>query len=145
MKKNTLPAAIVDEMMRNDFFSQWLGIEVISISEGNCVLRMKIRKDMLNGFGIAHGGIAFSLADSALAFASNSGNRKSLVLDASMSFLAPVNEHDILTATAAEHNSTRKTGIYMVDVVNQDARKVALFKGIVFRKSDEWFPEGNNP
>jgi acyl-CoA thioesterase len=145
MKKNTLPAAIVDEMMRNDFFSQWLGIEVVSISEGNCVLRLKVRKEMLNGFGIAHGGIAFSLADSALAFASNSGNRKSLVLDASMAFLTPVQEHDLLTATASEHNSTRKTGVYMVEVVNQDNRKVALFKGIVFRKNDEWFPEANNP
>jgi acyl-CoA thioesterase len=145
MKKNNLPASIVNEMMRNDFFSQWLGIEVVSINEGNCELRMKIRKEMLNGFGIAHGGIAFSLADSALAFASNSGNRKSLVLDASMSFLTPVNEHDVLTATAVEHNSTRKTGIYLVEVVNQDARKVALFKGIVFRKNDEWFPQANNP
>jgi acyl-CoA thioesterase len=144
MKKNNLPERVVAEMMQNDYFSQWLGIEVISVSEGNCELRMKIRKEMLNGFGIAHGGVAFSLADSALAFASNSRNHKSLVLDASMSFTAPVKESDILTAVATEQHVTRRTGIYQVTVTTHENRKVALFRGIVFRKEEEWFPQANN-
>ena len=68
---------IVDTMYQNDAFSQWLGIEIIDVYEGFCQLKMTVRKEMLNGFQIAHGGIAYSLADSALAFASNSHGRKS--------------------------------------------------------------------
>ena len=140
MEKNNIPARVVSTMMENDFFSQWLGIEVLSVSEGNCSLRLTIRKEMLNGFGIAHGGIAFSLADSALAFASNSRNHKSLVLEASLAFTSPVKEGDVLTAVAQEQHVTRRTGIYQVIVTNQDSKKVGIFKGIVFRKEEEWFP-----
>ena len=68
---------IVDKMYQNDAFSQWLGIEVVEVKDGYCKLNMTVRKEMLNGFQIAHGGIAYSLADSALAFASNSHGRKS--------------------------------------------------------------------
>lgn len=128
-------------MMENDFFSQWLGIEVTEVAEGYCKLQMEIRKDMLNGFGIAHGGISFSLADSALAFASNSRNRRSLVIDANISFLTPVKEGDRITAEATEVNVTNRTGIYNITVSNQEAKKVAVFKGIVFRKSENWFPD----
>ncbi|HMT28458.1 MAG TPA: hydroxyphenylacetyl-CoA thioesterase PaaI [Bacteroidia bacterium] len=141
MEKINTPAKVVAEMMANDFFSQWLGINVETVSAGFCRISLTIRKDMLNGFGIAHGGIAFSLADSALAFASNSHNRKSLVLDASMSFTAPAKEGDTLTAIAEEVNLTNRTGIYYVTVTNQENKKIAVFKGIVFRKADQWFPE----
>jgi len=139
LKKNNLPAEIVSRMMENDTYSQWLGINIDEVSEGFCSLTMVVRKEMLNGFGIAHGGIAFSLADSALAFAANSHNKKSLALDASISFTTPVKENDRLTAIAEEVNLTRKTGIYYINVQNQDGKKVALFKGIVFRKDEEWF------
>ncbi len=139
--KNNIPERVVSKMMDGDYFSQWLGIEIISIHEGSCSLSMKVRKEMLNGFGIAHGGISFSLADSALAFASNSHNKKSLVLDASMSFTTPVKMDDTLIATAQEVNLTRRTGIYNVMVTNQDQKLVAAFKGIVFRKEEEWFPD----
>lgn len=141
MKKNILSERIVDKMMANDLFSQWLGISVDEVSEGRCRLSMTIRKEMLNGFGIAHGGIAFSLADSALAFASNSRNQKSLVLDASVSFTTPVKEGDLLIAEAEEKNVTRRTGIYYITISNSDGKKVAFFKGIVFRKEDLWFAE----
>ncbi|HEX5003142.1 MAG TPA: hydroxyphenylacetyl-CoA thioesterase PaaI [Bacteroidia bacterium] len=140
MKKNDIPGQVVNAMMENDYFSQWLGIEVIAISEGNCTLQLTVRKEMLNGFGIAHGGIAFSLADSALAFASNSRNKKSLVLEASMAFTAPVKPGDILTASAVEQHLTRRTGNYQITVSNGNGETVALFRGIVFRKEDEWFP-----
>jgi acyl-CoA thioesterase len=141
LKKNNLPEQIVDKMMENDLFSQWLGISIDAVSEGYCRISMTIRPEMLNGFGIAHGGIAFSLADSALAFASNSKNRKSLVLDASISFVAPVKSGDRITAIAEESNLTKRTGIYHVTLTNQDSKKVALFKGIVFRKDDQWFTD----
>jgi acyl-CoA thioesterase len=138
-----LPNRIVSEMMRNDFFSQWLGIVVESVSEGNCRLKMVVRKEMANGFGIAHGGIAFSLADSALAFASNSRNRKSLVIETSVSFTNPVKVGDELSASASELNLTKRTGVYQVQVMNRVTGKtVAHFKGVVIRKDDLWFPEG---
>ncbi len=141
MKKLTIPESVVQEMMKNDFFSQWLGIEVLEVTEGTCKLKMVVKKDMLNGFGIAHGGIAFALADSALAFAANSRNKKSLVLDANISFIAPVKENDFLIAIAEEVNTTNRTGIYGISVRNQDDNLVAVFKGIVFRKSENWFPD----
>jgi acyl-CoA thioesterase len=138
-----LPNRIVAEMMRNDFFSQWLGIVVESVSEGNCKLKMVVRNEMANGFGIAHGGIAFSLADSALAFASNSRNRKSLVIETSVSFTSPVKVGDELMAAASELNLTKRTGVYQVIVSNSTSGKVvAHFKGVVIRKDDLWFPEG---
>lgn len=141
LKNLTIPKAVVGEMMKNDFFSQWLGIEVLEVTEGTCRLKMTVKKDMLNGFGIAHGGIAFALADSALAFAANSRNKKSLVLDANISFLAPVKEGEQIFASAEEVNLTNRTGIYNISVTNQDDKLIAVFKGIVFRKSENWFPD----
>ena len=72
---------IVDEMYESDKFSQWLGIEIVEIKQGYCKLKMKVREEMTNGFGIAHGGICFSIADTALAFAANSHNIKSLSIE----------------------------------------------------------------
>lgn len=141
MKKNLLPERIVATMMGNDPFSQWLEIAVESVAEGNCTLKMAVRKEMANGFGIAHGGIAFSLADSALAFASNSRNRKSLVIETSLSFTSPVLAGDLLQAKATEINLTKRTGVYQVEVTNQNGLLVALFKGVVVRKDELWFPD----
>nr|MCS5614407.1 hotdog fold thioesterase [Candidatus Neomarinimicrobiota bacterium] len=93
---------IVDTMYQNDAFSQWLGIEVVEIKDGYCKLNMSVRKEMLNGFQIAHGGIAYSLADSALAFASNSHGRKSLSVETSISHTVSVKEGDVLTGTTKE-------------------------------------------
>src|SRR5688572_16269706 len=93
---------IVDKMFEEDKFSQWLSIERLMVEEGHCVLRMKIRKEMLNGLGIAHGGICFSFADSALAFASNAYGRLSVALDCSISFPVAVKEGDVLTCETKE-------------------------------------------
>ena len=128
-------------MMKNDFFSQWLGIEVEKVNEGYCKLSLKVRKEMLNGFGIAHGGICFSLADSALAFASKSRTNKRLVLDASITFMRPLSENDEITAIAEEVNITRSTGLYQIRLTNQDDDLVGQFKGIVFRKKELWFDD----
>ncbi len=141
MKKNSIPARVVTKMMEKDFFSQWLGIKVNSIGEGFCTLSMTVRKEMLNGFGISHGGVAFSVADSALAFASNSGNRKSVVINTSVSFTNAVKEGDELLASAEEINVTNLLGVYQVTVTRKDGKKVLVFTGTVFRKDELWFPE----
>ena len=86
MQNNELAGKVVSHLMKNDLFSQWLGIDVLDIKEGYSKIKMKVRKEMINGFGIVHGGIAFSLADSAFAFACNNRNNLSVALDTSINF-----------------------------------------------------------
>ena len=129
---------IISQMFDNDPFSQWLGIERQEVSPGRCVLRMKVRREMLNGFSIAHGGITFSLADSALAFASNSRGKHAVSVETSISHTLPLREGDILTASATEDHLSQRIGLYRVEVKNQDGEMVALFKGVVYRKSTDW-------
>ena len=131
---------IVDTMYKNDAFSQWLGIEVVEIKDGYCKLNMTVRKEMLNGFQIAHGGIAYSLADSALAFASNSHGRKSLSVETSISHTISVKEGDVLTVTTKELSLSDKIGVYLITIINQSNEVVAYFKGTVYRTSKEWLP-----
>ena len=130
---------IVDTMYQNDAFSQWLGIEVVEVKDGYCKLNMTVRKEMLNGFQIAHGGIAYSLADSALAFASNSHGRKSLSVETSISHTVSVKEGDVLTVTTKELSLSDKIGVYLITIINQRNEDVAYFKGTVYRTSREWF------
>ena len=137
----SLAKKVVDKMYDKDAFSQWLGIEILEISEGFCKLKMTIRKEMLNGFQIAHGGIAYSLADSALAFASNSHGRKSLSVETSISHTVSVKEGDSLIAVSNEISLSPKIGIYLISIKNQNEQEVALFKGTVYRTSKDWFPE----
>jgi acyl-CoA thioesterase len=131
---------IINTMMANDFFSQWLGVIILEQKEGSCKLSITIRKDMLNGFGIAHGGITYSLADSALAFASNSKGRKSVSIETSISHLVSLKENDELIADAFCETETEKLGHYKVNLfLKKDPTKiVALFKGIVYKTSKEW-------
>ena len=124
---------IVDKMLAEDKFSEWLGIEKILVEEGHCILKMKIRDEMVNGFGISHGGIAFSFADSALAFASNAYGRLSVALECSISFTIAVKVGDELTCEAKELSLTNKTATYHIEIVNQKNHKVAQFKGLCFR------------
>ena len=138
---NQLAVAVVDKMYHQDWFSQWLGIERLEVAEGKCILKMLVRKEMLNGFGIAHGGITYSLADSALAFASNSHGRQSVSVETSISHIVAVKEGDTLIASAEEKSVTNKIGIYAITIKNQEEKVVALFKGIVYRTSKYWFPE----
>ena len=127
-------------MYDNDAFSQWLGIEVVEVKDGYCELKMTVRKEMLNGFQIAHGGIAYSLADSALAFASNSHGRKSVSVETSISHTMSVKEGDVLTAITEELSLSDKIGMHLITITNQDNQKVAYFKGTVYRTLKEWFP-----
>jgi len=137
-KDKPLATRVIDRMMEKDWFSQWLGIERVEEGAGHCTLRMRVRREMLNGFGIAHGGISYSLADSALAFASNSHGRHAVSIETSISHVQPVRAGDVLTARAIEEHLSNKIGVYRVVVTNQDGQQVALFKGTVYRTSREW-------
>lgn len=119
MTDNSIAQKVVEHMMQNDRFSQWLGIECLVMQAGKSVIRLKVRDEMVNGFGIAHGGIAFSLADSALAFASNAYGRLSVALECSVSYPAPVHVGDELTATAEELSMTNRIGVYHITVTIQ--------------------------
>jgi acyl-CoA thioesterase len=134
------PRKIINKMFDQDAFSQWLGIEIIDVSEGFCQLKMTVRKEMLNGFQIAHGGIAYSLADSALAFASNSHGRKSLSVETSISHTVSVKEGEVLTVATKELSLSDKIGVYLITIINQRNEDVAYFKGTVYRTSKEWSP-----
>lgn len=138
MSEENQAVKIVDQMFNNDMFSQWLGIERVLVEKGKSVLRMNIREEMANGFGIVHGGITYSLADSALAFASNTYGKLSVALECSISYSIPVKINDVLTATTEEFSLTNRTGVYLITLTNQNNEKVAFFKGTVYRTSKEW-------
>ncbi len=139
--QNSLPKRVVDTMMSKDYFSQWLGIEVVLAAPGQSILKMTIKREMLNGFGIAHGGISFSLADSALAFASNSYGQKSVSIETSISHTKSLLEGDEILATATELSRSNKIAVYSIAITNQQNETVALFKGTVYRTSKPWFTE----
>jgi acyl-CoA thioesterase len=134
----TKATRIVDQMFNNDPFSKWLGIERLEDGPGISVLRMTVREEMLNGFAIAHGGITYSLGDSALAFASNSHGRKCVSVETSIAHLAHVKAGDILIARAVEKNLSNKIGLYEVEISNQNSKLVASFRGTVYRTSQDW-------
>ncbi len=138
MPEQSKPTRIVDAMMDKDYFSQWLGIERLEDGEGRSVLKMTVRREMLNGFGIAHGGITYSLADSAFAFASNSRGRHAVSIETSISHTEKVKEGDVLTAVALEEKRSYKIAHYRITISNQEGSIVGLFKGIVYRTSKEW-------
>ncbi|MDP3665216.1 MAG: hydroxyphenylacetyl-CoA thioesterase PaaI [Sediminibacterium sp.] len=131
---------VVTHMMEHDKFSQWLGITVLEIKEGYSKIQMPIRDEMVNGFGIAHGGIAFSMADSAFAFASNNRNNLSVALDTSINFTKAVQVGDTLIAEAKEIHNGRSTGLYQITITNQHNEQVAHFKGTCFRTGKALLP-----
>ncbi len=131
--QDALAKKSVDKMMEFDYFSQWMGIEIIEVKQYYSKIKMQLRREMLNGFGIAHGGITFALADSAFAFACNSDGKITVALDVSISFPKSGKEGDVLTAEAKQINKTNKTGLYLIEVKNQNDELVALFKGTCYR------------
>ena len=135
----SLPEKVVNKMINGDAFSQWLGINILEINEGNCTLEMTVRDEMTNGFNIAHGGIAYSLADSALAFAANSYGIQSMSIETSISHTKKVKSGDVLKAVTKEINKTHKTAIYYITIINQNNIEVAHFKGTVYITDRKWF------
>ena len=136
-----LAKKVVEKMISGDAFSQWLGIKVLEITEGFCKLKMTVRDEMTNGFNIAHGGIAYSLADSCLAFAANADGIQAVSIETSISHTKKVVSGDTLIATSKEMNKSIKTALYYITITNQDNLEVAHFKGTVYRTGKEWFPE----
>ena len=135
------PESIVKLMMKDDLFSQWLGIETIEIKLGKCVLQLTVTKDMQNGFGIAHGGITYAMADSCLAFAANSYGSLALSVDTSIKHLKKVSVGDHLTAKSKQTNSTENHQEYQILVTNQQNELVAEFKGKVHLSKKKWSSE----
>ena len=132
-ERDLLANNVVNRMMENDAFSQWMGLEVLEVREGYSKVKMTIRKEMINGFGIVHGGLAFSLADSAFAFACNNRNNVSVALDVTITFTKAVHVNDVLTAEATENHNGRSIGVYLISITNQNGDRVAIFKGTCFR------------
>lgn len=132
------PQEIVSIMLEKDAFSIWMGIEVVSLGMGECELKATIKKEMLNGFDILHGGISYSLADSALAFASNSYGQKCVSIETSISHIRPAKTGDVLIAKTIEMHRGKTIGIYEITVTNQESKKIALFKGIVHISTELW-------
>jgi len=139
---SSLPEQVVRTMLERDRFSAWLGISLQAIAPGQVTVAMTVREEMVNGFGVGHGGIAYSLADTALAFAANTVGRVTVSIENSISYPAPVRVGDRLTAAAVEESSGRRIAFYRVAVTNQDGSPVAHFRGTVYRTNEEYLGQG---
>ncbi len=124
-------------MYDSDHFSKWLGIHIDAVSAGSCQVSMTIKKEMLNGFGIAHGGITYSLADTALAFAANTHGRQAVSIDTAINHTEALHEGDKIIAIATEESLKNKFGFYSITIKKNDTI-VALFKGTVYRTNKNW-------
>ena len=123
-------------MWASDAASKALGMKIEIRTAGGATARLTVRDDMINGFGVCHGGIVFALADTAFAFACNAYNRKTLAASGSIEFMRPAKSGDELYATATEEYRGRKSGFYSVKVENQDGKTIALFRGRSVSRSD---------
>lgn len=135
-----LAARVTARMLEHDAFSRWLGLEVTHIAPRAATCRMTVRAEMVNGFGVAHGGIVYSLADSAFAFACNTHGTVTVAVDNTITYPAAIRPGDVLTAEAREETHSNRLGYYRVVVTNQDAAVVAIFKGTAYRTSRPHFP-----
>jgi acyl-CoA thioesterase len=140
-EEQQLAEHIVSSMMAKDAFSQWLGLEVVDVRPRNATVRMTVRNEMVNGFGVCHGGIAFSLADSALAFASNTHGRLTVAVENTISYPKAISPGDVLTASAEEESATNRLGFYRVTVRRADEEIVALFRGTVYKTHRAFFSD----
>lgn len=128
-----IPLETAQYLFNQDAFSQWLGIKLIEVREKYCLIEMPIKKEMINGLRTVHGGVTFSLADSALAFSSNNTSEASVALHCSMNFTKAVRLGDTLTAESILISDTRKTGVYDISITNQHQILVASFRGTVYK------------
>ena len=129
MDPDELARACADAMWASDISSQTMGMEITHIAAGEADISMKVRPEMTNGHGICHGGIIFTLADSAFAFACNGYNQSTVAQHCTISFLAPASKGDVLTACARERYREGRSGVYDVRVTNQDGVVIADFRG----------------
>jgi acyl-CoA thioesterase len=134
-----LAERVVDAMMAADAFSRWLGIKVLAVGPRQATVAMRVRDEMVNGFGVSHGGIVYSLADSALAFASNTHGRVTVSIENSITYPHPVNVGDELVAIAEEETASNRLGYFRVTVKRGDGTVVALFRGTVYKTKTDFF------
>jgi acyl-CoA thioesterase len=137
--EQTVADRVVSAMMAKDAFSQWLGITLVDVRPHAVTARLTVRDDMLNGFGVCHGGVTFSLADSALAFASNTHGRVTVSIENAITYPKRISAGDVLTAIAEEESATNRLAFYRV-TVSRSADVVALFRGTVYKTNQEFFP-----
>src|SRR5829696_3157572 len=135
-----LAERVVAGMMAKDAFSQWLGIEVVDVRPRGVTVRMTVRDDMVNGFGVCHGGVTFGLADSALAFASNTHGRVTVSIENSITYPKRIAIGDMLVATAEEESTTNRLGFFRV-MVSRREEIVAMFRGTVYKTNQAFFPD----
>jgi acyl-CoA thioesterase len=132
-----LAERVVHGMVAKDLFSEWLGIEVLEIAPCRSTVRMRVRNEMVNGFGVSHGGIAYSLADSALAFAANTNGRVTVAIENAVSYPQAAHVGDVLTAVAEQEAETGNLAFYRVIVRNQKDVVVSTFRGTVYKTKKE--------
>lgn len=125
------------KMLSLDSFSQWLGIEILECELGRCKVGMVIRKEMLNSMAKAHGGISYSLADTAFGFAANTHGKFAVSIETSINHIEALNEGDYLVAESVIEKVNNKLGFNIVEVKRGD-ELVALFKGVVYRTQKDW-------
>ena len=131
------PEQIPSKMLSQDSFSSWLGIEIVEVSKGKCKVKMTIRKEMLNSMDYAHGGITYSLADTAFGFAANTYGKFAVSIETSINHIEAIEEGDILVAESIIEKTGNKLGFHIVEV-KRGKELVALFKGVVYRTSKDW-------
>lgn len=125
------------KMLSQDAYSQWLGIEILECEIGRCRVAMTIRKDMLNSMNKAHGGISYSLADTAFGFAANTHGKYALSIEISINHIEALDEGDYLVAESVIEKVNNKLGFNIIEVKRGD-ELVALFKGVVYRTQKDW-------
>lgn len=128
-----LAEAVTARMMEVDAFSRWLGIEILETGPTRSTIRMAVRPEMCNGFGVCHGGVTYALADSAFAFACNSHGTITVAIENGMSYPAAARVGDVLTAAAVEVSRSNRILYYHVTVTNAAGTVVALFRGTGYR------------
>ena len=140
-EERALAERVAIEMMAKDALSRQFGMEIVEVRPNAATVRMRVRKDMLNGFGVCHGGVTFSLADSALAFASNTHGRVTVSIENSMTYPKKVVEGDVLTAEAEQESGSNRLAFFRVAVRREPGDVVALFRGTVYKTDTPFFKD----
>lgn len=135
-----LAEAVAEAMYARDPAVRALGMQVVEVRPGYARMSMTVRPDMLNGHGLCHGGLIFTLADSAFAYACNNRNQNTVASGCTIDFLAPGRPGDVLSAEAVEQSLAGRTGVYDITVSNQEGRRIALFRGRSHRIQGEVIP-----
>jgi acyl-CoA thioesterase len=138
--EQALAERVVNAMMAKDAFSQMMGMEVVEIRPRASVVRLTVRPDMVNGFGVCHGGVAFSLADSAFAFACNTHGKITVSIENTITYPKKVLAGDVLVATAHEESASSRLSFYHIEVRRGD-ELVNVFRGTAYRTEKPHFPD----